>query len=352
LEILKSPSIDGYSNPERLTMLKNILLIAAILTFATTYQVIAQKLTKKVKVENTDFKKGYKYAAFAVNDDYLAWVEAYTGQFYIYNLETKEVEIVKQKKGRGPHEYIIISSLGLTEDNKLIINDPENIKVIIYNIRTGEFEQDVKFNKMRPYRVAVKGNFIFSFSLPPAAQSLYYRLNVSSWERNAIDMIGEGNHNKRSSTFKRVGYVAAKNNYGIHLTRYYPNIYVINFNEERVQKEIEFDKAETQSSGTTTARGGKKRFMAPLEKNVDILSTDVAFMPGSDRSVMILAEGKGEQRNYDPSRLRVYNFLEERFTNTLDLGVKATEITVNDNYLFVYSEEENEIFQYELIPSE
>src|SRR5699024_8107567 len=84
--------------------------------------------------------------------------------------------------------------------------------------------------------------------------------------------------------------------------------------------------------------------MAPPSK-VDILSHDVAYIPHLKNYILLLAEGKTDNRDYSLSKLWVYNWEKEKFTDTLDLGVKAAEIAVNDKFLFVYSSDINKIYK-------
>jgi hypothetical protein len=328
------------------TMQRKILIIAFLL-FATFTPAISQDFLQKKSLENTTLEEGYIYSIFTANKDYLAWAELYTNNIYIYNLQKKELENLKLKKGKGPHEFLGINGLALTINNQLVINDDRNVKWIIYNIKTQKYKEDIKFNSFRPFHIASDRTSIFSLDFN-SVQSLYHIFDMNTRDMNMIDMDKYRVLKEFSYTFKKSGSIAVKGNFSVHLTRYYPNLYVINLQKKELIKRIEFDDWQTTKGKTTTYQGQKAQ-LAPTD--VDVINNDVAFMPGMDNTILILAKGEGKRRSYKTSELNIYNFKKEKFTKTLDLGVVATRITVNDNYLFVYSKEENKIFQYEIVLS-
>lgn len=306
----------------------------------------SQVLRDEIKLSNTKFKKGYNYASFASNKKYLAWAEYYTGQIFIYDLAKEKIKKVIKQKGRGAHEYIMVSSLTLTNDNKLIMSDPENIKLLIYDIETGSYDKDVKLNKIRPYRLAVNGNVIFSSSIPSHSKSLYNIFYTRNWKHTSIDMAEFDSNNKMSNAMKVEGYIAVNRAYGVHLTKYYPYLFIIDLQKMQVMKKVVFDKVAVKKPRTTTMRG-HKAFLPPDEVKVE--SKDVAFVPGKNHEILILAHGVGEHRKYKPDKLQVFDLKKEEFLKTLDLGVKATEITVNDDFLFAYSKSKNRIYRYKIV---
>ena len=325
---------------------KKIVAIALVLMCWCYLQLYAQHTLKKTRLENTKFKKGYNYSTFTSNDDYLAWAEFYTRQIFIYNLKAQEIDTVIQKTGRGPHEYEMISALSLTDDNKLLITDPENIKLITYNIQAGQYLEDLKLDQARIYRTTFQNNFLFCTSISSQPRYLYYILDLTRRKISAIKAGDFDISEEFSYPFKAEGYVTSNSKYGVHLARYYPYIYVISLQDRRIQNKIVFDDKVKIKRGKTTTMKGNKAFLAP--ENVDVLNKDIAFLPDSEESIIILAEGRSKQRTYSLNKLRVYNFKKSRFTKKLDVGVKATRITSNKEYLFVYSEDENNIYQYKM----
>lgn len=325
--------------------MKKKLTCILVFLFGFSHILLSQKISNRVKLENTNLKSDYNYSAFTSNENYLAWAEFYTMQIFIYNLKTNEIDTVIQKRGRGPNEYIMISSLALTSDDKLIITDTVGIKLIVYDIKTGNYNKDVMLTKVKPYRTIALKDILFTSSRPPIIKSLNYIIELDSWQTSAIEMRKLIEEKEFLYPFKVEGRITANDTYGIQIAEYYPHIYVTNLKTKRFIKKIVFDDVEVEQGENMTYKGNKA-FRPPTD--APILSKDVAVVPNSVDCIFILASGKSAQQNYKPDELKIYNFIEEDFTGTLELDISASKIMVAGNYLYVYSKDENGIFRYEI----
>lgn len=325
----------------------------ALLTFFmfACYQYVFPQVVLKDRhpIESVRLKKGYAYNKFAANNRYLVWMEDYTGTLYIYDINHSKLKKKHLKKGRGPHEYSVIVDIVIYYNDKIILNDPKNIKWIIFNIEKDKYDRDMKFNSFKSSHLSsFKKDIFFLNDDFSNENSLYGIVNMENKSVKRVDMKSYSMKNEFSYIYKRSGRVTLNANYGIHLARYYPNIYVINKNKMVVQKKIKFDNSETKKGKTINTGNGNKLYIAPDQ--YDLLDKDVAFVPGKDHDILILADGVGAHRKYDPHKLQVFDFKKEKFIKTLDLGVKATEVTVNDDFLFAYSKSKNRIYQYKIVP--
>jgi dipeptidyl aminopeptidase/acylaminoacyl peptidase len=297
------------------------------------------------EVSYLELAPDYSYYLFTGNNNFLLWFEGYTNVLFIYNLETNKLKKIKLVKGRGPHEVNTISSISLIKDTIYLV-DHTNIKFIRITTSGKYLEDLVPSTGLRP--ISIVSNKSNKIIMDPYNQNaLFYSWEMENYvpvklkEKIVIEEF--------DTIFKKQGYVALKNDYLVHLTKYYPNLYVYDLGKRVLIKKIVFDESEVDGGGTRARSDGAK-MMFPPEK-VDILSEDVANIPGVPGRIFLLAKGASDNRDYDLDKLFEYDFEKEEFVATHDLGVKATEITVNDNYLFVYSKEENEIYQYEIVVS-
>ncbi|MCW9708202.1 6-bladed beta-propeller [Fodinibius salsisoli] len=299
------------------------------------------------KVPNVALEQDYAYYFFDTSQDFLVWYEGYTGTVFIYDIANKDMKEVHLKEGRGPNEYQQIS--GLSISGKFIhLVDNINVKLI---------------------RLTASGNFLEDLRTPSSLLPLRivsnekYRILMNGLNKKAVFYLQDDEETYTPLTmgttkvteefpgpFHKEGWMTIQGINLIHFIKYYPRIYVYNLSSKKMVKKITFDESEIKEREAMTNEEGA-RIMYPPEK-VDILNEDVAYIPGSPNRILLLAKGKSENRDYELDQLLEYDFKEEQFVATHDLGVKAEDITANDEYLFVYSEEENAIFKYKFVAAE
>ena len=330
-------------------MTKKLLFIIPVLIFVSFNHGISQEIISEKKLNHTDLENGLQYGPFTVNDNYLVWGEFYTQSISIYDLETEKLNKLKLTKGRGPHEYQIFTSLSLTERNHLVIADPENIKLIVYDIGAGEFLEDKVFSNFLPYKLNAESNFFFGLDRSFSENSLFYILKNKGGDIQhiPIDMLSFDTHNEFAYPFRRDGVIASNDSFGVFFPRYYPDLYISNLKEKKFVGEISYDEWYTEKGEQGTIRG-KEAYFAPT--NVDVTIKAATFMPASKYSIMVLARGEGEERSYKFNRLRIFDIQKEKFTGDLAFDFEVTNIATNSEFLFVYSKEENAIFKYQIDP--
>jgi hypothetical protein len=236
----------------------------------------------------------------------------------------------------------------ISDNNIIYLNDYTNVKFIRLSL-SGDFIKDVTPpSGFRPINII--GNDQYRVTMNPHSQKALFYIWKDKNNYNPIKLPNREFNEEFSNLFRKEGRSTILGNYLIHLTKYYPNLYIYDLEKKELIKKIQFDESEIKEGSTTTRPDGAK-LMAPPAR-VDILSKDVATVPAFPNRIFILAEGKSDTRDYDLDKLYEFDIEKEAFVATHELGVKAKEITVNDKYLFVYSEEENQIFQYEIVASE
>jgi hypothetical protein len=299
------------------------------------------------ELTNVQLEKDYAYYFFEANQDYLVWYEGYTSMLFIYDIGASRVNKIALSKGRGPNEFKKISGISILSDNIVYLSDHTNAKFIRIKA-SGEFMEDaVPPNGLQPMTMVSDERYqviMEAFS----REAIFYLKEQDKENFHPLKLNGTEVIEEFPSIFQREGYLTIQNAYLIHLTKYYPYIYVYDLANIEMEKKIKFDESEVEEGRTMTNKEGTS-MMYPPEK-VGILNEDVSFIPGSANRIFLLARGKSENRNYDLDKLYEYDFEKEKFITEYDLGINATEITINDKYLFVYSEDDYKIYQYEILP--
>lgn len=332
--------------------MKSLLIIAftcILLTSGTYTSSYAQQssigIQKVGQLANISLKPDYIYAYFDANDRYLVWYEGYTHTVFIYNLKKQGLKKVTLKEGRGPHEVLQLSGLTISKNDIIYLADVNNIKLIRIN-SSGTFLKDIPLHGVRAFRIKSNGSYIAFTNLMSPNALFYLKVGDTYQALKTKKPLGKIYGGR---LFHKSGHFTIYNQHLVQVTRYYPYLYVYDLEKKQLLKKIKFDESVVVE---TKVRKGKQgaNIMAPPSK-VDILSQDIAHIPGLPNSVLLLAKGKSDNRDYSLSQLLVYNFKKEKFTGTLELGMKAESITVNSNYLFVYSKDEHKVAKYAFLKS-
>ena len=304
-------------------------------------------LDDKTKLESTELVDGYVYTGFDANENYLFWLEMYTQTISIYDLKQHRLQQIVLKNGRGPHEAQRIISLAVV-DSTIFISDYYNLKLIRVNIE-GTFSKDVVLPKnAKPFRIRSSDKSIYMLDkFNKVAPVVKYELNE---RQNVYELSVDKDINKDFVTgFQVEGEISAGHNTLVHITKYYPRLYVYDLANKSLLKKIRFDNSEV-IEGYRRPHSSGGRVMLPPEK-VDILNEDIALVPGTEEKVLILSEGQSNNRAYGLDKLWEYDFTNEKFIKSHDMEVKLKAITANDKYLFGYSEEDNAIYRYKIVRS-
>lgn len=299
-------------------------------------------LSLEGELQGVKFDNSLTYDGFEASGKYLIWYEIHNNVITIYDLEKNEENTIKLKKGRGPNEFLGV--MGIVMDNNEVLNvlDPTNIKFLRVHIN-GKYIGDATVPAgLRPLRVAYKnGTLVVLDAVSPEA--VFYIIDDYN-DYQPIVLTGMTVAEEFPSPFRKLGYMTVNENKLVHLLQYYPYLYVYDLKEKNLLKKIEFDKSNISDDKPVATPDGAVMHAPPAK--VDILSHGVVASPGQPDRILILAEGKTKSRDYKLSNLYEYDLNKEKFVAVHELGVKAAKITANDGCIFVYSEEEQAVYQY------
>lgn len=328
-------------------ILKILILLWLILVTFNVSELFGQRnLTQIDVLENYNLEQGYLYAMLESNSDYLVIKEFMTSTVHVYQLETGETKKIKLPKGRGPNEVGIITAIMLQNNNIMLLNDAVNMKILVYDLNTGEFKDDIKLNDLQIHRADSAGDHLFAF-VTGHRESLFHILDLNSGQSNPIDMDMYKIEENFIPFIKREGYLSVNGDYGIFMARYYPEIFVTNFSENKISQKIEFDQV-SKIQSNRTAPGGNGMMRAPTQNEVDILVKDFVTIESKKNNIYFLAEGEGEYYNYSDDKLYEISIQNPEKIVSYDLGVESEFISVNEDFMFIYSKETSKVYKYRL----
>lgn len=296
------------------------------------------------EVTTVNLEQDFAYYFFEANQDFLAWYEGYTSTLFIYDIDISKVNKIALSEGRGPNEFKKITGLSIY-NNIIYLTDHTNAKFIRVN-SSGEFMEDlVPSNGLQPMKMV--SDTRYQVIMEAFGEAVFYSKKSENEKYQPLTLNGTNLMEEFPSLYQKEGYLSIQNGYLIHLARYYPFMYIYDLAENKLEKKIIFDVSEVEEVKSLTTEGGAKMTHPPAK--VDILNQDVSSIPGSPDRFFLLAKGKSKTREYGLNKLFEYDFIKEAFVAEHDLDLKAKEIAVNDKYLFVYSDDDYKIYQYEIL---
>jgi hypothetical protein len=308
-----------------------------------TYNSKDIRLVGKGKLDNINLKEDYAYIGFSSNKDYLVIHEGYFQKLIIYNLKDEKVEKeVQLTEGRGPNEVGSIMDIEITKENVVHMSDNKNAKILSYSIKDDKFiDTNLIELEFRPTRIEFKYADVVTTSI---------------YSKNFIVFIKRGNNRKvdyarnfpsdskiLSNPFAREGYLEVGNKLAIFVQKYTPSIYVFDMESRRFIKKAIFADAETAWRDVKN-RGGKKIRLPP--KKADIVTENIVSIGGINNRILILAEGKGENRNFKKSHLYEYDVDKEIFVHDHDLEMNIDNISSDSENIYVFNKESLGIYRF------
>jgi hypothetical protein len=289
-----------------------------------------------------ELKANFNYSVFDADKNYLAWFEYYQSKIFLYNLSEGKTRSISLENGRGPGEYLALTDLKLA-NNHIYIADPNNNKLLKIDLKTENIE-DIPFSTKSAYQFVYDENLYLLENLKPDVLISFF--NPSSQESYPLNNDNLDLQEEFNNPFFKDGRLLYSDEIVYFVEKYRPRIYIFDTKKKGIKKKIIFDESDVEMPKPSVSSDGAKAIHPPSK--VDILTEDAVLLNSKPKSLFILTRGVSDNREYDLGELHEYDYLDEEFINSFELGVKATNIFANNNFLFVYSEEENAIYQYEI----
>jgi hypothetical protein len=299
--------------------------------------VVKPKLVKELKTN-------FNYSVFDADKNYLAWFEYYQSKIFLYDLSEGNEKSISLNNGRGPGEYLALTDLKLA-NNHIYIADPKNNKLLKINIQTENIE-DIPFSTKSAYQFVYNDNnniYLLENIKPNVLISFF---DLSSYESYPLNDDNLDLQEEFGNPFFKDGKLLYHDEMVYFVEKYRPRIYIFDTEKEGIKEKIIFDESEVVMPKALESSDGAKAIHPPSK--VDILTEDAVLFNFKPKRLFILARGVSDNREYDLGELHEYDYVDEKFINSFELGVKATDIFANNNFLFIYSETENAIFQYNI----
>lgn len=319
-----------------------IAFFFCMLLFGSTGKSLAQNSDELVLeyVHTYSFEKGYYNTFIEATGDTVGLICPNINLVYLINTNTREMDTIEFDKGRGPGE-ISRGPFGIDfSENNIYLGDPDAQRFSVFDIVHESFRTEV-FNSGYPMKTIynVSGNLMLVD--PNASRELAYFLYnpISRKVENKFKL-----PEKNSDNYRYSGIPAVTEKFLIHANRYYADLIVWDiengkFIRNSVIESVQRPKAQEARMGNLSGT------IPPQNPELKILAlTDHV---GKENRIFLLMEGKDQK--YTTNYIYDYDFIEDEVVAFYEIGAPATLLASSGDNLYVYSEDQDEMYQYKVL---
>jgi hypothetical protein len=296
---------------------------------------------------NLELSEYGRYASFDANDRYLAWIEVYENQVFVYDLNADSLaHQISIPRGEGPGEAEQVFSLAISPDNRIFITRPNDPRVLRLNASQFEGVETVQLAEI-PARIKAAGHDLIALTLN-APGKLMVRLPTDGEREIALgrdeldidDVFGP-------NPLLQAGYITASDEHAVFSAQYMPMHVVYTLDSNAYNRTITYEEVSDVRSNTSSAeREDGMRAVAP-PSDVDLMLHDTAGVPNEPTRLAKLLEGEGGRNgSYTLDQLYLYDWTTNEFSAPITLPVKGKEVASNSSDLFLYSEENYTVYRH------
>lgn len=287
------------------------------------------------------------YASFDANDRYLAWVEMYENQVFVYDLNADTLaHQISIPRGEGPGEAEQIFSLAIGPDNRIFITRPNDPRVLRLNAAQFEGIETVQLAEI-PARIKAAGHDLVALTLN-APDKLMVRLPTDGGREIALDgdeldiddVFGP-------NPFLQAGHITTSDEHAVFSAQYMPMHVVYTLESNAHNQTITYEDVSDVRSNASSAQSesGMRAVVPPGE--VDLLLHNTAGVPNQSAQLAKLLEGEGGRNgSYSLDNLYIYDWTANEILNPIALPAKGKQVVSNSSNLFLYSEENYTVYRY------
>jgi len=284
-----------------------------------------------LKLENTALESGYRYHLQYATNQYLVYVEYYTQQVFLYNLNKQKVVYSKAiPKGKGPFEFTSITGAVII-DEFIYISSREELKIIEINIKNDKMKE-LRLEKTFVRDMSVYNNKILIEN--DELINLFAQYNIQKEEESFVKFSGFNPIKEFSHLFFKEGDFSIKGDNLYFVTTYLPFIYVFNLENQVLKEKIKFDISEVKKPRKLSLGNGDVAELPP-ESNFKI--KEITAIPSNNKKVLIIIEGKGATRRYSFQNIYEYDLVKKKFSTVYPYHTEIRSIVSNDKHVFVNS---------------
>ena len=287
------------------------------------------------------------YASFDANERYLAWIEMYENQVFVYDLNADTLaHQISIPRGEGPGEVERLFSLAINENNNIFLtrqNDPRVLRLSATDTEDVDMLQLAEI----PARIKPTGEDLVALTLN-APDKLMARLPTDGGSATTLggddldmdDVFGP-------NPFLQAGYITVSDKHAVFSAQYMPMhvVYTLESNEHNQTITYE-DVTDVRSNASSAqSQSGMQAVVPPGE--VDLLLHNTAGVPNQSAQLAKLLEGEGGRNgSYSLDNLYIYDWTANEILNAIALPVTGKEVVSNSSDLFLYSEENHTVYHY------
>ncbi|MFO8233680.1 MAG: hypothetical protein R6U20_13605 [Longimonas sp.] len=287
------------------------------------------------------------YASFDANDRYLAWIEMYENQVFVYDLNADSLaHQISIPREEGPGEAERIFSLAINPNNNVFITRPNDPRVPRLNATQFEGFETVQLAEI-PARIKGIGDDLVALTLN-VPDKLMVRLPTDGGPEIALgrdeldvdDVFGP-------NPFLQAGHITASDEHAVFSAQYMPMHVVYTLESNAHNQTITYEDVSDVRSNASSAQSesGMRAVVPPGE--VDLLLHNTAGVPSEPTRLAKLLEGEGGRNgSYSLDNLYIYDWTANEILNSIALPAKGKQVVSNSSDLFLYSEENYTVYRY------
>ena len=286
------------------------------------------------------------YGRLSATNDYLVWMEMYENDVYVYDIDKRAlVNIITIPRGQGPGEIEQLFSLTISELNEIYISGGPNQQRML---RVTNIDRDPMVNHIDleaiPSLIGCCNGNAYSLNI----QNPDIILNKINRENYEVEYINESIINVSSSFDNMIlksGEISCHRDELLYLPQFIPDIYVYDTNTDALSERKTYeDVGDMKGRGPFEGPDGAIIHLPPEE--VDLRLHEAAGFPGEDHVLLLVLEGKGDRfGQFSTDRLYKYNWNTNEVVAYTELPAKASSVASNSNTVFVFSDEDYQIYR-------
>lgn len=299
-----------------------------------------------------EFDSGDMHDMFKANEDYLVWVNYTYQELWYHHLKTGRTQKKTLTQGRGPSEFLQVSGVALDDENRVYLADYPNSKVIVWDIETELFEDDISLTNP-PFRILVNDGILYNFNFTNINQPVSI-LALPDGEEMTVTLEGAffSEFEGMEHLFSREGSLIFDEESGslVHLSRYRNVLtkFTIKENEVGVEsypvdqmQELEYQERELADGSVNSS----------LDPNSMLLAQSAVKQRASGSSYYILFNDNRNDSVYSARAIYHYSTMEPEVHPENDIAIqidfKIDRLAFNAQYIFAFSADEGKVYRLE-----
>jgi len=285
------------------------------------------------KIHSIEIIEEYNQQDLNISGNYITWIELYTNTFHVYNISTKEEQLIELKKGKGPGEVTWIRASTIHNDN-LVIYDYAASKLLFYGLKNGEFIKEIVTSKLLQSLTSFDGKLIVT-SVSRDGYFFEYDINgntLTPLKNSSLNVLNSFNVVDPNFNPYRIQGTYSTYQHGILFgLSFEPIIFIYDLKKSTLER---FKYENIPDVDYESGREGNMlRSPRPL-----LMYTD-KIVGLKNNKVGILGRGKSNNRNYSHQNIHIFDLDSKKYFGTIKTDNDISTLATSSDYLVTLSKE-------------